>query len=117
MTISGVRTLLNSAWSRVNREAEARKDSHSAVFELARIYRSLSGAERRAADQVLIEWALSADGKKQFDGLALIDEFSITSAVPALRRLEDRFKGSSEPSAPYDLAKVNRILERLASVG
>lgn len=116
MTDSDVRALLNAEWIRIDQEAEARKDSHSAVFELARLYRSLSREERFVADQVLIEWALSGDEKKQFDALAMIDEFSISSAIPALNRLAARFKQAKGPSAPYDLAKVNRILDRLAAV-
>jgi len=115
MTGSDVRALLTAEWIRIDQEAEARKNSHGAVFELARLYRSLSDAERSAADELLIEWALSGDEKKQFDGLALIDEFSISSAVPALNRLAERFEQAEGPSAPYDLAKVNRILARLTA--
>ena len=113
MTSSDVRALLKTEWARIDQEAEAKKDSQSAVFALAGFYRGLSDEERFVADQVLIDWALSDDEKKQFDGLALIDEFSISSAVPALSRLADRFKQAKGPSAPYDLAKVNRILDRL----
>lgn len=110
---SDVRALLNTEWSRIDYEAEAGKDSQRAVFALADLYRSLSEEERLVADEVLIEWALSGHPKKQFDGLALIDEFSITSAVPALHRLAERFQQADEPSSPYDFAKVNRILDRL----
>lgn len=113
MRDSDLRTLLNAEWSRIDREAEVGKDSQRAVFALADLYRSLSEDERLVADEVLIEWALSGHPKKQFDGLALIDEFSITSAVPALDRLAERFRQADEPSSPYDLTKVNRILERL----
>lgn len=113
MRDSELRSLLNAEWSRIDQEAEARKDSQSAVFALADLYRSLSEEERLVADEVLIEWALSGHPKKQFDGLALIDEFSITSAAPALHRLAERFREAEEPSSPYDLAKVNRILKRL----
>lgn len=115
MTGSDLRSLLNAERARIDREAEARKDSQSAVFDLARLYRSLSDEERSLADEVFIEWALSGDEKKQFDGLALIDEFSISSAIPALNRLADRFEQAEGPSAPYDLAKVNRILARLTA--
>ncbi len=42
------------------------------------------------ADQVLAEWALSEDEKVRFDGLALIDDFPIATAIPALQKLAKR---------------------------
>ena len=83
------------------------------VFALESFYRGLTDAELSAADDLLIEWAQSDDVKKRFDALALIDEFSIVAAIPALRTLAEEFEDSAEPSAPYDWAKVNRIIGRL----
>ena len=65
------------------------------------------------ADQVLAEWALSDDEAVRFDALALIDEFKITNAAPALRKLKSRLASSSEPGAPYELQKVYRIIAGL----
>jgi hypothetical protein len=110
-----VRAFLNEEWARIDREAEARKDSHSAVFELARLYRGLADDQREAADEVLVEWLLSEDPRKRFDALALVDEFSVSAAIVALRALETRFRQSGEPSSPYDVAKIVRILQRLGS--
>lgn len=113
MSVNDVRSRLEEAWRSIDREAEAWKDSHSAVFALESFYRGLAEAELSAADDVLIEWTQSDDVKKRFDALALIDEFSIVAALPALRRLAEEFEDSAEPSSPYDLAKVNRIIGRL----
>lgn len=113
MSADDVRFRLEEAWWDIDREAEWRKDSHSAVFALQSFYRSLTHEELPAADDVLIEWAQTQNAKKRFDALALIDEFSIVAALPALRRLVEEFEDSAEPSAPYDWSKVNRIIGRL----
>lgn len=116
MTSKQMRERLEQAWAGIDEMAEASKDSHSAVFALQNLYRDFSPQERRAADQVIMEWILSDDDdKKVFDGLALIDEFRISSAVPALRQLADRFSLSDSVSAPYSWAKVNRIIGRLTA--
>jgi len=66
------------------------------------------------ADQVLAEWVLAEDEKVRFDALALIADFKIGSAVPALRTLARRLAWSPAPGAPYELKKVDRILGVLA---
>jgi hypothetical protein len=113
MNHSGIRELMNAEWVRVDREAQVRKNSQSATLALFDFYRGLSDDMRAAADRVLVEWALSDDPAKQFDALAIIDEFSVTTAIPALKELALRFAESDEASSHYDLAKVRRILERL----
>jgi hypothetical protein len=110
-----VRDLLERAWVRFDREAERSKHSYLSVQRLEALYRDLSEEERTTADDVLVEWALSDNGRRRYDGLALIEDFSITSALPALRTLADRFEHSDEVSAPYDWAKVNRIIGRLVA--
>ncbi len=113
MSANDVRSRVEAAWAIIDREADARKDSHGAVFALESLYRGLTDEERLAADQLLLEWAASSDAKKRFDALALIDEFSIVAALPVLRRLAQGFEDSTEPSSPSDWAKVNRIIGRL----
>ena len=113
VSTNDVRTRLEKAWRALDREAQARKDSHGAVIALESFYRGLPDEELSIADQVLIEWAHSDDARKRFDALALIDEFSIVAALPSLRMLAHVFEDSSEASAPYDWAKVNRIIGRL----
>ncbi len=112
---SELRARLEAEWCRIDTAAVARKDSQSAVSQLAVLYSSLAASERVIADDVLREWALSDNSKRRFDALALIDKFSITSALPALRTLAARFESADGPSAPYDWAKVNRLIGRLAT--
>lgn len=65
-------------------------------------------------DEVLIEWALSDDESLRFDALYVIEEHSIARAVPALLSLHSRLEDESKrPGAPFEAAKVARILERL----
>jgi hypothetical protein len=106
---------LNAQWVAADREAESNKDSQSALVALEGFYRTLTYGERREANALIIEWALSSDPKRRYDGLALIGEFKIDEALPALRELAERAEESTGPSAPYDWAKVNRLIAVLAS--
>ena len=67
------------------------------------------------ANRVLAEWALSDDENVRFDALALIDDFKIASAAPALQELARRLASDGTPGAPYELKKVRRIISNLAS--
>jgi hypothetical protein len=69
--------------------------------------------DRVEIEQVLCDWAEGDDDLRQSTALAVIDRLRIVSAIPALRRLAARLEEASGPSAPYDWAKVNRILGRL----
>jgi hypothetical protein len=46
----------------------------------------------------------------RFLPLFLIREFGIVSALPALRVLADWLETQDTPGAPYEWAKVNRVL-------
>ncbi len=56
MSAHDIRSRLEEAWCRVDPEADARKDSHSAVFALESFYRGLADEELPAAADGLIEW-------------------------------------------------------------
>lgn len=91
------------------------KMSQSAVLELSRRYVQLAPDERLEVNQLMGEWVLSSDETKRFDALALISDHRIESAVPALRMLSEQLEASEAPSAPYEWAKVNRVLGKLTS--
>lgn len=115
MSDTDLREQLNQFWLDTDRAAQQRKDSQSAILALQDLYTSLSEHEKLVADQVIVEWAVSDDTRKRYDGLALINRFGIRSALPALRQLADRFEKADGPSSPYDWAKVNRLIGRLDS--
>jgi len=114
MSANDVREEFNRVWEEIDLQAERDKDAYRSVLELQKLYVSLSQDERLQANQVIAEWALADEPKRRFTALALIDRYLIRSAVPALEGLARRFADASGPSAPYDLAKVNRILHRLS---
>jgi hypothetical protein len=99
----------------VDEEARALKHSYLALEKLHALYRRFDAVERRMADQVLAEWALSDDEGLRFDALALIDDFKVTTAAAALQLLAGRLALSTAPGAPYELERVDRILEDLGS--
>ena len=104
-------------WTSLRQELDAAaagtKDSQSVVIKLSREYAVLSTDERESVDQVISEWVLSDDPKLRFDAMALIGDQHIQSATPALRRLAERLEDAPGPSAPYEWAKVNRLLGQL----
>lgn len=113
MNESRIRNFLNSEWDKINREAKDNKQSQSATFMLIDLFKELAPEDRLAAERVIIEWLFSSDPAKQFDGLAMIDEFAISAAIPALSQLVVLLTVSNSQSSPYDLAKVKRILSKL----
>lgn len=90
--------------------AEANRQPNDALFAIAARYRRLSDENRTVVDQLLIEQLAAPDENVRFDALWLIDEFRIRSAVPALRRLADWLETQEDPGAPYEWAKVNRLI-------
>lgn len=106
-----------SRWLALWRETDARyremKASSDAVLELFDRYRALSPTDRSEVDRLLAETLLSDDKKLRFDALALIREFRISSALPQLRALAKRLPRTKSPGAPYELAKVQRIIDVL----
>ena len=100
-------------WRETVRRFRAANDAHGAILELFRQYRALSPSERGQVDELLAESLESSDADIRFDALVLIDEFNIVSALPHLRSLAEQLPRKLDPGAPFELAKVNRIMERL----
>jgi hypothetical protein len=113
MNLDEFRQQLESYRRAVDEEAASMKDSCVALDQLHALYRKFDSEEQKMADQVLAEWALSDDEKLRFDALALIDELKVASTVQAFRQLANRLASSDAPAAPYELKKVNRIIEDL----
>jgi hypothetical protein len=109
---------VRTAWLRMRDEVSARaaasKQSQEAVLAMAGRYRSLAEGERATINQLLIDQLASEDETVRFDALALIREFRIAAALPALRVLADWLETQHSPGAPYEWAKVNRLIGVLA---
>jgi hypothetical protein len=115
MTLSEFRREMDAYREAANSEAAARKDSYIALEKLHALYEKFDADERLLADRVLAEWALSDNEGVRFDALALIDDFKIAAAAPALHELAQRLAASTAPSAPYELKKVARITKGLVN--
>lgn len=115
MIASEVRESWIAFRQKISDRAIAEKNSQSALCGLVEYYRSLPRDAQLIVNQLLSE-QLSQDNKAiRFDALAVIRDCRIKSALPALRQLSDRLGGEESPSAPYDLAKVNRLIDYLGS--
>jgi hypothetical protein len=101
------------AWAEITARAEETKDSMSAIPALLNAYDALGEDERTVVNAVLAEAAESGNETERFDALALIREFTITEAVPSLKRLATRLEISDDVGAPFELEKVNTILGHL----
>lgn len=99
--------------SELDRRAVESKSSQEAIIELSRRYGLLEEDERAEIDELLAKWVLSDDEAERFDALAIIFDHDVASAIPALRQLASRLEESDEVGAPYEWAKVNRLLGRL----
>jgi hypothetical protein len=116
MTRDEARREMETVRSSAETDATALKNSQLVLEELHAHYQSLDPADRLHAQAVLIEWALSSDEKLRFDALAIIDDFAVVAATPALVTLANRLGSSTTPGAAYEAKKVQRLLARLGSL-
>lgn len=93
--------------------AELNKDSGEPMASVAAFVAAQDADGRARVEQEIARWAERGDALRRFTALAVIDRLSLRSAIPTLRHLANRFESAEGPSAPYDWAKVNRILGRL----
>lgn len=117
MSAANARTRWVELRERLDDDARASKSSHAVVLELSRRYQALDESERPEVDELLAEWVLSEDEGRRFDALAVIADNKVVHAVPALRELAERLEASDAPNAPFEWAKVNRILGKLREDG
>jgi hypothetical protein len=80
-------------------------------------YRALDPTERSLADQVLGEWVLNGTSGQQFDALAIVQEFRIRSAEPALHQLAAKLDHPPGPEAKYLGKKVQGVIDALKADG
>jgi hypothetical protein len=100
-------------WSDADRKLTAAKDSPGVLSVLSDAYAGLPPSDRPVVDAVLVDAVLVEDETRRFDALALIGEFRIRAALPNLQILSRRLRDEVSPGAPYELAKVVRIIDRL----
>ena len=93
-------------------EAVRSKQSNDVTAGLANAYRQFGAIERGVVDEVLFEWLLSTDSSYRFDAQALVRQFKIYEALPALQSLSERLKlDNSAPSRHEYIAVLEAIAE------
>ena len=117
MTFEEFRTLMNEFRAAVDREGEDEKDSYLALEALHTFCEKLEGSEKEFADRVLTEWLLSDDEGLRFDAEALIDDYCVIQALPALATLRERLAMDNSPGAPFEIEKLERISRNLQGLG
>ena len=115
MTLAESREKLEAWWAERDAREVADKTSQGALLEFMRLYETLEPDDRGHADQVIVDWIQSENERKRFDALAMVDRFRIRAAVGQLRREETELAASKDHTAPYELAKVRRILLHIES--
>ena len=114
MTLDEFRHEMEAYRKSVNEEASEFKYPYLAVERLLALYQKFDAEERRMADQVLAEWVVSEDTGMRYHAKALVHEFEIVTAIPALQQLAERLASSRAVGAPGELEVVNRIIGDLA---
>lgn len=80
---------LQRLWS----QEDARdKISNRVTMRLAEFYRQVDAPTRKMFDGVLADWVRSQEPGVWFDGAALIREFRVCSALPAVREAADYWR-------------------------
>lgn len=97
----------------MSREALAAKSSQVALGALLDAYRNFDALDKRVVDEWMAQALLTDDEVARFDALAMIREFGVRSALPQLRTLASRLEVDDSPAAPYEWAKVNRLIAAL----
>lgn len=115
-TSDEVRREWEAFWAEVDQTYRDASDTQGALLALFDRYKNLNPDEREAVDGLLAEKLASPDEKVRFDALALVGEFHIRSTEPQLRSLAARLEADMNPGAPFELAKVRRILRQIQHV-
>jgi len=113
MNSEAFQTEMDRMWSSLNDEALRLKDSFSALDRLKGWYQRLDDGDREQANCGIARWLRSETEAKRFDAVALVREFRISQAIPALRDLSERLAFQSTPGAPFEREKVDALLVEL----
>ena len=113
MTFEEFRTEMNEYRKSADERAMELKDPQVVAEKLDSLYQSFDAQERIMADRVVIEWVLADEEAIRFDALALVEDFQIRAATPALQELASRLADQRTPGAPFERAKTDRIIAEL----
>jgi hypothetical protein len=115
VSAESVRAAWLAAWIDAEVRARGGKQSQAVVFALFKMYGSAPSEDRLVLDQFLAESVLSGDATVRFDAQAVIREFRIGVALPALRILAARLENMTGPIARDELETVEELVAELGS--
>ena len=104
------RELMEEHWREFEGEGLRLSDGNLVTVLAKAWYRTLNPTERQVADQVLGEWVLEST-LRQIHALALIWEFRIRSAEPALQQLVAKLDHTPGPAAKDLRETVQRVID------
>lgn len=107
---------VDSLWVKFDREESVSKIGNLAVVRLGELYRSLDDDDRRVFEDVVISWVGSSNPRRDFAGVALINEQAIAAGLPVLKSALKALETASGPSVPFDRAALERIISKLEPV-
>ena len=111
------RDLMDQQWRAFQRRAAEFGEGGNRVNVFAKEwYRTLDPAEKQMAAGVLAEWILHGSVTQRSSSLALVQDFRIRAAEPALRQLAYELDDTPGPAA-RDLAEwVQRVIASVQDV-
>lgn len=95
------------------RMSRAAKNPTTALFDMYERYNALTDIEKKEIDELLIKWIEDVNEDKRYTALAMVEEYSITGAIPAMKRLSERFKDSKIPDDPQGYNERELILRKI----
>jgi hypothetical protein len=113
MTDADVGDPMNDVWERALEEAAHSKDWFVPQERMYQFIVSLHGDDRSSAERTLGQWALSDQSRRRFIAQAMIREFHVRQALPALRQLSERLHAEQGPAPRDENEKVQRLIDKL----
>lgn len=114
MTMKDVRSTWLHTYDRLEKQAEASRDSQSVSFGLLAAFDELSNPERACVIQVLAEWFASDDNKLRYDAGFLASQRRIVELRPAIEMAIEKIGAKAGPEAENEVRKLRRILAELS---
>jgi len=106
---------VEALWERIDNEALEAKSSPEATARLVNFYRGLDDADRAVVEDAAADWVVGDDERRRFDALALIREFEIRSALPALRARLDALPADGTGPDAAERAKLGELVKAIGS--
>jgi hypothetical protein len=113
MTRHDIPEAMDALWRRGVADGDYLKDTFIPLERMHGFISSLAGEDRAAAERTLADWALSDDDDRRFVAQAMIDDFKVRDAIPALEALSARLATRPGPLARGEREIVEKLIAEL----